>query len=52
MTNEKSIKILERPLIPRDLVDSASEMDSYLTQLREDSIEHEKIRIRVRKAQQ
>jgi len=46
MPNEKAIKILERPLIPHDLVDSASEMDSYLTQLREDSIQHEKFRLR------
>jgi hypothetical protein len=35
-----------------DLVDSTTSMDSYLTQLREDSIKHEKIRLRVARTQQ
>ena len=52
MPNEKAIRIFERPLIPMDLVDSATSMDSYLTQLREDSIKHEKIRLRVARTQQ
>jgi hypothetical protein len=43
-------KNLERPIIPPDLLDSASEMDSYLTQLRQDSISHEKYRLRSAKA--
>jgi hypothetical protein len=50
MTNEKAIRIFERPLIPMNLVDSATSMDTYLTQLREDSIQHEKYRLRSAKA--
>jgi hypothetical protein len=50
MANEKAIRIFERPLIPMDLVDSATSMDSYLTQLREDSKLHEKYRLRSAKA--
>jgi hypothetical protein len=50
MPNEKAIRIFERPLIPMDLVDSATSMDSYLTQLREDSKNHEKYRLRSAKA--
>jgi hypothetical protein len=52
MPNEKAIRIFERPLIPMDLIDSTTSMDSYLTQLREDSINHEKIRLRVARTNQ
>jgi hypothetical protein len=47
---EKIIKIHEKSLIPPDLIDSTTNMDSYLTQLRQDSKNHEKYRLRSAKA--
>jgi hypothetical protein len=51
LTQERSIKLVEKPLIPRDIIESDLSLQSYLEENVKENQKHERIRLRVAKAQ-
>src|SRR2546430_492886 len=49
-TYERSIKLLDRPLIPRDIIESDLSLQSYLEENVKEKRNHEKYRLRSAKA--